>query len=374
MQPDVVMVGGGIIGLATSYELARHGLAVLVLERGQVGDGVSGVGGGFVSQFGQQSYPMRQLLRESLSEYHSLGERLGADIGLRASGGLLLAADEVELAALGRAADELAAAGVPVERWSVAQAREVEPHLSEQLAGLLYSPTDVQIEPRRLMQAYRGALERLGSEVREHRVVVGLRRDADRVVGVRTQYGDIDAGLIVIAAGCWTPALLPPSHAALVRPRRGQVLVAAPRRRCIRHLLLGADYLSAKFAGASVGFTLEQTVDGVLRLGGTREWTAFDPRPTALLNTVQERAGRYVRLPDEVVWSHALAGPRPATLDGLPLLGQLEPHLFLAVGHEGSGFALAPATAARLSDAIRGMPADLHAFQPWRFMTPVAEP
>jgi len=369
-RPDVVVVGGGVIGLATGYELAERGARVLLLEQGELGGGTSAVGGGFVSLLSQTAPAMVGLVRESIRRYHELGDRLGADLGLRACGSLVLAADEAEQASLQRHAAALAEMGVVSEPLGDHELRELEPGLTPSLAAALHGQRDLQIDPRRVIGAYRDALLRAGAEIRTDRTVIDLQRIGDRVRGVRTQYGDLDAEQVVLATGSWTPVLLPPTYAAFVRPRHGQVLIARPRRRCVRHLLLGADYLSAKFGGRQVGFSLEQTVDGVLRLGGTREWTGYDCRPRESLVAAEKNAARYVGLPDDVVWVVASAGLRPATADGQPLVGPLGRGLWLAAGHEGSGFATAPATAARLAAAICGEASDLRAFHPARFMTP----
>ncbi|NUQ01868.1 MAG: FAD-dependent oxidoreductase, partial [Armatimonadetes bacterium] len=350
-RPDTIVVGGGVVGLAVAYELRQAGQAVLVLEQGHLGRGSSGVGGGFVSLLSQQSPAMLGLVRESSKRYASVAERLGADIGLRSCGSLLLAPSEAELTILHTAGGELSALGLSATVITGDSLRELEPCVAPTVVAALEVDSDLQIDPVRLLHAYRDALVREGGEVREGRLVAGLQRHGGRVTGVRTQYGDIDADQVVLATGCWTPVLMPPTHAAFVRPRRGQLLVARPRRRCVQHLLLGADYLGAKFTNTTIGFSLEQTVDGVVRLGGTREWSGFDPRPTALLCSVQKNAARHVVLGD-LEWSHAVAGLRPATADGLPLIGSLGKGLWIATGHEGSGFATAPATAARLAAAI----------------------
>ncbi len=369
-RPDSIVVGAGVVGLAVGCELARLGQQVLVLERGRPGDGASGVGGGFVSLQTQQAPALVSLVRESQRRYHDLGDRLGADIGLRQCGSLALAVDESEAQLLAARCTALQASGVAAEVIDGATAREGEPLVGPRVSAALVIARDLQVDPWRLLQAYRADLARRGSETRLDRLVVGLRRSDGRVSGVRTQYGDLDADNVILATGCWTAVLLPPSYATFVRPRRGQVLVARPRRRCVQHLLCGTDYFASKFGGETLGCALEQTVDGVVRLGSSREWSGYDSRPTALTQAIVANAARWLALPDDLEWWHATAGLRPATPDGLPLIGAIERGLWLVSGHEGSGFATAPATAARVAAAVTGQQVDLRAFQPGRFMTP----
>ncbi|MCC7495669.1 MAG: FAD-binding oxidoreductase [Fimbriimonadaceae bacterium] len=369
-QPDCLVVGAGVVGLATAYELATTGRQVLVLDRGRVGAGASGVGGGFVTQVGQRGKLALALVRESQRRYLQLGERLAGDIGLRQCGCLVAAADSSEAAALDRVAADLATAGSPGELLDAASVRRVEPALAPSVVRGLAMPEDLQIEPARLLATYRQALRRLGSEVREQRLVTGLRRSGERVVGVRTRYGDLDAGEVVLCAGCWTAALLPPSYASIIRPRRGQVLLGRLRRRCLQGLVLGVDYLSSKSGGPVVGCSVEQNVDGLVRLGGSREWVGFNELPTAAAAAILANAGRYLRLPEDLEWQFAAAALRPATPDGLPLLGAVEPGLWIHGGHEGSGFAMSPATAQRLAALIGRQPVDLRGLLPSRFMTP----
>lgn len=365
--PDAVVVGAGVVGLSIAYELARRDQRVMVLERDQVGSGASGLAGGFVCQAVQASGPLLTLVRESVQRYRALSEELGADIGLRTCGSLLLAADEAEAAALRGLQSELAANRVATEWVDGHDLRAREPLLADTVEGGLRCADDLQLDPPRLLRAYRDGLERLGSEVREGRVVIEIRAAEGRVVGVRTRYGDIDADAVVLAAGCWTPVLLPDTHAALVHSRRGQVFISRPRRRCVHHLLLGANMVGKD---VPLAFRLEQTVDGALRLDYTSERAGYDSRPTALAGDLLRGAERYVRFPEGVEWSHAAAALRPCTSDGLPLMGSIRRGLWLAAGHGNAGYAVAPAAAARIASLICGQTADLRAFLPRRFMSP----
>lgn len=372
--PDTIVIGAGLVGLAVAYELAIRGQRVLMLEQESIGAGALAAAGGFVSVASRSSGPVRSLVRESQSRLRVLGERLGADIGLRSCGSLFLAADEAEAGWLRQHAEELSDAQVAAELVQPEHLAELDPIIRGDLAGGLRCDGDLQIDPQRLVKAYADALRREGGELREDRVVVGVRTRNGRAIGVTTRFGDHDADAVVVTAGCWTPVLLPESHASLIHARRGQVLMSQARRRCVQHLLVGADYVSRRDDADGLGFTLEQTVDGALRLGSTRERAGYDCRPTSALVRAQVNAARYVRLPEDVVWSSAMAGLRPTTADGLPLIGQVRRGLWVASGHAGYGCAAAAATGARLAAAICGQGSDLRAFNPRRFMSPEYQP
>jgi len=350
-QHDVVVVGGGVIGLAIGWLAARSGLAVAVVDPAP-GSGASYVAAGMLAPVTEVTYTEEALLRLSLTaaeRYPSfvaeLTEAAGVDPGYRACGTLAVAVDADDAAVL----DELHAfqreLGLPVERLAARACRELEPLLTPAIAGGLLVPGDHQIDNRRLLAALLAAVERPDSTVRLIRDRAGaLLVERDRAVGVRLADGsELRAGAVVLAAGVESPALpgLPAGVVPPVRPVKGQIL---------RLRMAGRyrDVLSRTLRGLArgTGVYLVPRLDGELVVGASIEERA-DTAVTAGAAYELLRAAREV-LPvvDELELVEATAGLRPGTPDNAPLLGPTElPGLALATGHYRNGILLAPVTA-----------------------------
>lgn len=363
---DVLVVGGGVIGLSIADVLAREGLRVRLLETEGLASGASGAAAGMLAPISesQGDRGWLELGLASLLRFPELCARLieetGIDPELEASGLLQRVTDEPDRAAIearGRGLAEVSRAlGGPAEgllEWlEEAEVLEQIPELSPGFMGGFYSPLECHLRPPLLAQGLAASARRQAVEVETGVRVGALRRDGGRVVGVESSAGRRAAGAVVVAAGPWAPELLEasgvvPQAAAriCVEPVRGQILSLEPPLPAMRPILWsqGAYFVPKR--------------DGSWIVGATEERVGFDRRVTVsgvawLLARAQAVFPGLAQARFGRVW----AGLRPVSGDALPLLGGIPgcEGLLLAVGHGRNGVLLSPITAGLIRDALLG--------------------
>ena len=359
--PDVLVVGGGLIGCALAAELAARGVDVTVLDRSEPGAEASGAAAGMLTpqSEAQARDAFFDLGIESRAMYPAwvsrLSEETGMDPGYRRCGFLRC-----------RYADEEAvdyewqrALGLSVltESGPSAAAR-AGGQLSPEVNGAFYFPDDAVVDPRPLTRAAWLAALRRGARVRTQVTVLGFVVEKGACRGVETSEGRLDAGAVVDAAGAWAafggalPVRLP------IEPVRGQIVA----------LCLPAPVFEPLVSSSDV--YLVPRPDGTVLLGATVERVGFHKAVTA--EAVARLSGAAMRLMPslgDAAFSSAWSGLRPATPDSLPVLGASPlPGLFFAAGHHRNGILLAPVTATIVADLLTGGPQrDLSAFSVERF-------
>jgi sarcosine oxidase subunit beta len=358
---DVLVVGGGLIGCACAYSLAKGGLRVALIERGDLGSGASGACDGHVCCQSKAPGPHLDLALRSLDLYRTLDEELGEPTGFRQCGSWLIAETEDELASLAAAADQLRAGGLAVELRTGSEVRAAEPVLAESLAGGSFCATDGQTDPWRTTLAFHQAAARLGVHFRLGEPARSLWAEGCRMRGAETATGRLEAGAVLLAAGAWTAGLCEPLGVTLpVVPRRGEILVTEPMPRMLSSIVLHAPYLVSKQPSDQerpATLVLEQIDEGNLLIGSTRSHAGLDTRAT--LSGITSIAAEARRLAPGIGTLHVIrsfSGLRPASPDGLPLLGPVPglDGLFVATGHEGDGIALAPVTGEMAAEGLVG--------------------
>jgi glycine/D-amino acid oxidase-like deaminating enzyme len=376
VSADVVVVGAGIVGAAAASELARRGLRVCLLDRGEVSSGTTGLGEGNVLASDKDAGPELELTVLGLRMYDELEERLGPLARIRRKGALIVHPDaETWAGEAGRVA-RVRAAGVEASLLAPHEVAEREPGLTGALHGAAFFPGDLQCAPRAIARAL--AAEP-GVEVRTGCRADGVTVRGGRVTGVATAGGEIAAGAVVLAAGVWTAPLAESAGLRLpVEPRKGQLVrlrVRDPEPRLIRHKIVDGSYLRSVASGAAglqVTTVLETTWEGHVLVGSSRERRGFDVEvDEAVSDAMVERAARLMPGIRGLERDDAWAGLRPWLPDHLPAIGPsgAAEGLWIATGHEGAGVALGPITGRVVAQAIAGeSPAtDLAPFDPDRF-------
>jgi glycine oxidase len=347
---DVLIIGGGIIGLSTAYGLAGRGLQVHVVDQGGFGQEASWAGAGILPPGNPQGARTAEarLRAASAGLWCSLSQELreltGIDNGYRPCGGLELRFDEP--AALKHEIqiwrDEL----VAVEELSAAAARELEPSLNPELTAAYRLPELAQVRNPRHLKALLAGCAARGVKFSPGTPVTRFERSGEQVTGVRTPAGTLRAGQYLITSGAWSKTLLADAGCELdLEPIRGQIVLLAAQPLPFTHVLqVGSQYLVPR-------------PDARILIGSTEEHAGFDKRNTAAaLRELIAFATQLVPQLADAKFERAWSGLRPATADGLPYLGGVPgaENLFVAAGHFRSGLQMSPITGQLLTQVILG--------------------
>ena len=360
-QTDVVVIGAGIIGSSIAYHLARYKLRVTVLERGDIASGSSGACDGLVFLQSKKPGIHLQLAMESRRRFDLLARQLPVPIEYKKTGGMVVIEIEDELSAMQQFVKEQQEIGLDVSLINRDQARKLEPHLSEHILGATHSPLDGQVNPISLTLGFALGAKSLGARLFTGAAVHGIDTTAGKVSAVETDAGRFEADIVVNAAGVHAPKI-----GALVgldipiKPRRGQIIVTESCAPMLRHCMISAKYIAAKFnpeitKESGEGVSIEQTESGNFLLGSTREFVGFDKRTTTDgLHRIAAKTAGIIPALKQVNVIRAFAGLRPYTPDGLPILGPVNDvsGFFMAAGHEGDGIALSPITGELIAQMI----------------------
>jgi glycine/D-amino acid oxidase-like deaminating enzyme len=357
---EVAVVGAGIVGAATAWELHARGVDVALLDRGEVSGATTGLGEGNVLCSDKEAGPELELTLAGLGLFDELEALIGEQARIRRKGALVVHRSEETWAGESERVEGLRAAGVQGAMLDLDDVRAMEPELTGMLAGASFFPADLQCAPRAIARALAGELPRVHTAVEVHGVAV----KHDRVTGLRTSDGAVACDAAVIAAGPWSRPLAEAAGVALpLEPRKGQLVrLAAKTRdnRFVRHKVVEAGYLGSVAsvdAGLQVTTVLETTWEGDVLVGSSRERRGFDLSvDEAVSDAMLEQACalmpglRGLRL--DVAW----AGLRPWLPDHLPAIGPsgAVAGLWLATGHEGAGVALGPVTGRLVAQLYAG--------------------
>ncbi|MEU5953366.1 glycine oxidase ThiO [Streptomyces sp. NPDC047525] len=372
---DVVVVGGGIIGLVTAWRAAQRGLSTAVVDP-EPGGGAAQVAAGMLAAVTELHYGEQTLLGLNLASARrypefaaELTEASGRDLGYRACGTLAVALDSDDRAHLRELHALQQQSGLASEWLSGRECRRLEPMLAPGVRGGLRVDGDHQVDPRRLAAALLVACERAG--VVFHRAwAERLTVTGDRATGVVLADGTaLDAGQTVLAAGSLSGRLsgVPEGAVPPVRPVKGQVLrLTVPERyapflsRTVRAVVRGSHVY------------LVPRENGELVVGATSEELGWDTTVTAggvyeLLRDAHELVPGITELP----LTETRAGLRPGSPDNAPLLGPTAlPGLQLATGHYRNGVLLTPVTGDVMAHALTTgeLPDEARGFTPERFV------
>ncbi len=348
---DVIVIGGGVIGLSAAYELAGQGASVQVLDQGPIGREASWAGAGILPPgSGEFSLTPEQRLRSlSHSRWADLSEELrettGIDNGYRISGG-------IEVRLTGRADqlnDEIAtwrAEGVSVSHATIEESRRLEPHLHPEATAGYRLPELGQVRNPRHLKALAAGCAARGVQFSPGTPVWGFDRSSEKIVGVKTPAGILHAGTFCLCAGAWSANLAEVVHLKIsVKPVRGQIVLLNVQPLPFSHVLqTGPRYLVPRS-------------DGRILAGSTEEDAGFEKKNTAagVAGLIRFAADLVPCLADagvERCWS----GLRPGSPDGLPYLGKVPGtgNLYIAAGHFRSGLQMSPGTAVLLRQLILG--------------------
>jgi glycine oxidase len=355
---DVLIVGGGVVGLSLALELAREKLRVQVIDRSLLAREASWAGAGILPPADGETalHPYDQLRALSYELHAQWSEQLlaetGIDNGYRRCGGLYLARTAGEAAALRGMRNVFLEERVAVEQVAIEDVGALEPALAEAAASGRFKaaynvPEECQIRNPRHLRALLMACQQQGVELLPNVEATEFVVQGERLEGVRTSAGVLRAGQYCLTSGSWTQQLLAQLGIANgILPIRGQMLLyKCAHQLFMRVLNEGNRYLVAR-------------EDGHVLVGSTEEEVGFDKRTTDVaIADLKAFAVALVPALAAAEFQQAWAGLRPATFDGLPYLGPIPTltNAFVAAGHFRSGLYLSPGTAVVMSELLRGL-------------------
>jgi len=384
---EVIVVGGGIIGCTTAYELALRGARVTLLERSELAAGASGRNHGLlVCPLDPEMVPMA---RETFAAYDEIRDLVPVPIRLDPSPiGFLLAAgdDPVERASGREEAEAAATCGVVVAGLDPAAMAELEPSLATDLAEGWLLEDARRVDPAALTVSFALMARAKGADVRTHVMTRALITSGDRVRGVITDQGPIHADHVIVAAGPWSASLLRPLGIDLpVSGARGWLVHLAPPEPVVSRLVgragwhippsaepsppLRAADVSEGNPAADAGVLLQPNGDGTLLVGGSRQRAVTpEPEDPGVPQRLLREAIRLVPSLAEATVLGAWWGIRPVTPDGRPVVGTVGEGLIVTTGHGSLGVILAAGTARLIAASMfdEPLPFDPGPFSPDR--------
>jgi glycine/D-amino acid oxidase-like deaminating enzyme len=381
---DAVVVGGGLLGCATAYNLARGGAEVALLERGELNREASGQNAG--SLHFQLEYRMVEpgdevaeqfaltipLCLDAAASWASLHEELGEEIGAHLEGGLMVAETETQLEALRRKSALENRYGLRTHVVDGDEARAIAPYLSSAVLGACWCAEEGHANPRLAAPAFAAAAARLGAKVRTRTPVVGIARDGSGW-RVATHAGEgLSAGAVVLAAGLWSTELAALVDVPLPLDLHALTILATARvPPLVGHLV---QHVGERLS-------LKQTAEGNVLVGGG--WRSrlhlvdgeidTGRRPALVYGAIAGNAAIAARIVPAVSALQAIriwTGVVGVTFDNVPILGEVpeRPGLYVATG--GNAFTLGP-TLARLAAELvleGGASFPLETFSPARLV------
>lgn len=339
---EVVVIGGGVIGCATAWQLMRRGIDVLLLEREQIATGSSSRGSGGMRHFFAHSADA-ELSRESIAFYSESEEVLGERVPFERNGYLYLAREHSELDELTQIAATPRSLGCRVDLLGAAELAERVPGLVvDDLAGGVLSADDAIGVPFDATHAFARALERSSARVRLRAEVASAERSDDQITALVLTDGErIACGAIVVCTGAWTGELGRRIGMDLaVRPHRRQLVYSEPHPRPPQLLPFVIEHWSS--------LCFRRRGEGLMTTCGLGEnvWDSFDTTPdSALAESVIRRVRDRYAPAREVEFTTVRAGLYEMTPDAKPLLGRRAgtDNAVICAGFSGHGFMHAPA-------------------------------
>jgi glycine oxidase len=355
---DVVIIGGGVIGLTVARALGQRGVRdVCLIERAVLGTEASFAAGGILAPQAEADgadvfFELACRSRDLYAEFaKALFAETGVDVELDMTGTLYVALNKGDVDEIETRYEWQSKTGLFVEKLTAREARELEPCVSDALLGALLFRHDIQVENRRLLNALVSSVAKQDVTVVTETDVESITVEREQITAVQTSRGSVSCRKVILAAGTWSSAIEqtqssttePKLPTPIIEPVRGQMICLHAKPQLARHVIYSPR-----------GYLVPRR-DGRLLAGSTSENAGFTKQVTAggisaILANAKEISPQIDSLPIVDTW----AGLRPRAADGLPVLGPCDEidGLFYATGHYRNGILLAPVTGELIAEAV----------------------
>lgn len=365
---DVVVIGGGVNGLSAAYFLLKRGKKVVLVEKNEIGSGASGACDDMILLQSKKPGIALEMAMESLEMYRSLSDELHIDLEFISRGGMILIEDQRELAVMEEFVKEQRTYGLDVEIIDKKDVIKRQPFVNDRIIASTYSDKDSQVSPFQVMKGFMVKGIEMGLEIKKGCIIKNLesRKDYWKIALDNGEW--LEAEKVVNTAGAWAPDLGRMISINIpIKPRKGQIAVTEQIPQLGETNVWSAEYIVSKlkpgykkekgeiYDKLGIGFSFSQSTHGNYLIGSTREDVGFDKTTNyEALNIIVDQALRYFPILKNVHVIRSYAGFRPATVDGKPIIGEVEDRkgFYIAAGHEGDGIALAPITGKLIAELI----------------------
>ena len=380
-EPDVLIIGGGICGVATAFHLAQSGEQVTVLERGEIAGEASGVNAGGLGGFGWGDNPDLQsyLTAGSFEIFKSLQLDMRYDIEFHAPGGLQAIHTAEQWDYTRDRVFEAQTSGYQAELLTAREARVIEPEASESLAGFMFLTKRGRANPTKATVAFSDAAVSFGADIKTGHNVTAINQQQDGSWQIQTRKGEFRAKTLALTVGAWSRPVGDMLGIDIpIVPIKGQMWATDPAPPSIFHLSgsiespydwsrqsHNADFPPEVTHRGDIRITRHlyggQTRNGEIIFGGDRQMVGYDYTPDAAgIEVNRGQATEVFPMLSRLAINRTWAGIMPFSMDGKPIIGKIPQfeNLFIATGLASSGFGRGPMSGKLLADYIHtGHPA-----------------
>lgn len=380
-NPDVVVIGAGVVGAACALKLSGAGLKVLVLDRGSIAGGTTGAGEGNILVSDKEPGVELTLAIRSRDAWFEIAEEIGGEFELEAKGSVVVSRSDQGKSALHNLGQQQQISGVEAIEVGSKDLRALEPYLSHEVDYGIHYPGDAQCQPMLAAAKMLRILRQRGGKVLQGADVIAISKDATGVKSVLTSQGEFATRVVINATGTWAGEIARLAGSFLpIAPRRGFILVTGPAGHLISHKVYDSDYVANVASGDAdlqSSAVVEGTKSGTILIGASRERVGFkSDLDVSVLRILAAQAISLFPVLQNVQLIRAYRGFRPYAPDHIPVIGEdtRVTGLWHAAGHEGAGIGLAPATAELITSQVTGSAPfmDASAFSPGRFKAELA--
>lgn len=352
MNPDFLIIGGGVIGLSIARSLLIRNIgSVAIVEKGLTGCEASSAAAGMLAAQAESEGPgtFLDLCIKSRAMYsdfvHALKQETGIDVELDETGTLYLAFDENDRSEIRHRYEWQKEAGLAVELLDRTAIVSTEASINEKVLEGLFFPEDKQVENRKLLRALTSSVKNMGGDIIEGCEVIGVSRNAGDLV-VESINSKRIAGKVILCGGAWSSLVrIEGATIPAVEPVKGQMLEFKEESISPKHVIYSPR-----------GYVVPRR-DGRLIAGSTMESVKYDKTPTASgANEVIGKATEILPALTSLVPSDHYTGLRPKGSEAVPFIDKVDEHnqIFAATGHFRNGILLAPLTAEMMTDILAG--------------------
>jgi sarcosine oxidase subunit beta len=377
-QADVVVIGAGVIGSSVAYHLAKKGLQVTLVERGDISDGTSSRCDGDVLIHDKMPGYDTEIAALSQKMFPELVKEIDYDFDYYAKGSVLLIESEAELDAARGFCEQQQANGMPFRMMDQYEVHQDNPNTALDIVGAIEITPDGSIDPMALAFGLAEGAKRLGARTLTYSPVVGIELEADRSIRkVITEREEIVTKKVVNAAGVWAKHIGKLVGLEIpIEPRQGQILVAENTFEVARRKTVEFGYMMAKFGSSQykrqvdadiekygVAFVFEPTMNNNFLIGSSRAFLGEDISSSLeIMQALARRALRFFPVIKDINIIRSYSGIRPFTPDHFPIVSPSEDvkGFYVAAGHEGDGIGLAPITGKLIAQMVCGEPTELN--------------